>query len=72
MAKSKFKAGDRVSIVSNETQSQFVDKVGVVKKAFCTFCESEVTGDKLWLYRIEVNGETLRGVATDADLEAYG
>lgn len=72
MAKSKFKVGDKVRILSNEIQPQFINKVGIIKKAYCTFCESEAIGSKLWLYRITVNNQTLYGVATEADLEAYG
>lgn len=69
MVKSKFKAGDRVRVVSNDIQPQFISKTGIVKKAYCTFCESDTTGNTLWFYRIEVNGETLRGIAADTDIE---
>lgn len=64
MAKSKFKAGDKVRILANELQPQFEGRAGVIKKVFQTFCEGN------FLYRIEVAGETLRGMATDSDLEA--
>ncbi len=65
MVKSKFKVGDKVRIVSNELQPQYVGKEGVVKKAYESFTDENA------IYRIQVGGETLRGVALDSDIEAY-
>ncbi len=73
MAKSKFKVGDKVKIVSNEIEPQFVGQVGRVKKVYLSFSErqDENTGylQKIALYRIEVGSKTLNGVALDSDLE---
>lgn len=69
MAKSKFKTGDKVRIVSNDHQPQYEGKIGIVKKAYRTFCDPAGYPDGLWVYRVEVNGETLHGVALGPDLE---
>lgn len=73
MAKSKFKVGDKVKIVSNEIEPQFVGQVGRVKKVYLSFSErqDENTGylQKIALYRIAVGSKTLNGVALDSDLE---
>ena len=66
MGKSRFKVGDKVRIVSNEIQSNMVGKVGQVKKVYPSF--SEEPGYE-FLYRVEVAGVVLKGVATDKDLE---
>lgn len=67
MKTSKFKAGDNVRIVSNDLQSQYKGKVGKVKKAYLSFTETQ---DRyIAMYRVEVNGETLKGLAMDSDLE---
>lgn len=66
MEKSKFKVGDKVRVVSNEIQSNMVGKIGQIKKVYPSF--SEEPGYE-FLYRIEVSGVTLKGVATDKDLE---
>lgn len=73
MAKFRFKVGDKVKIVSNEIEPQFVGQVGRVKKVYLSFSErqDEKTGElnKIALYRIEVGNKTLNGVALDSDLE---
>lgn len=66
MGKSRFKVGDKVRVVSNEIQSNMVGKVGQVKKVYPSF--SEEPGYE-FLYRVEVAGVVLKGVATDNDLE---
>ena len=66
MGKSRFKVGDKVRVVSNEIQSNMVGKVGQVKKVYPSF--SEELGYE-FLYRVEVAGVVLKGVATDNDLE---
>lgn len=68
---SKFKQGDKVVIAANDIQPQYVNKVGIVKKVYRTFSEGN-TGEPYWLYRIEVNNETLRGVADEHELMKYG
>lgn len=65
MAKSKLKVGDRVKIVANELQPQYVGKEGIVKKVYESFDEESN------LYRIQVGSVTLRGVAQESDIEAY-
>ena len=64
--KSNFKVGDKVRVISNDIQPKFEGSIGTVKKVYETFMCEEVTH----VYRIEVNGSVLRGVATDGDLEA--
>lgn len=66
MGKSKFKVGDKVKIIVNEIQSNMVGKIGQVKKVYPSF--SEEPGYE-FLYRVEVAGVVLKGVATDNDLE---
>lgn len=63
MAKTKFKTGDKVKIVTNDLQPQYAGKIGEVKKVYRGFDE------ELVVYRISVGDEVLRGVATDKDLE---
>lgn len=64
MAKSKFKTGDNVRIISNEIQSNMVGKIGKVKKVYATFHD-----DHEFVYRVEVGDTTLKGVALEIDLE---
>lgn len=62
----RLKAGDRIRIVRNDIQPVFVGKVGRIKKVYESFsdeCECR------FLYRVEVDGETLKGVAASQDLE---
>lgn len=66
MGKSKYKVGDKVRIITNEIQLNMVGKVGQIKKVYPSF--SEDPGYE-FLYRVEVNGTVLKGVATDKDLE---
>lgn len=65
MAKSKFKVGDKIKIVANEIQPQYVGKEGIVKKVYESF------RDENHLYRIQVGSVTLRGIAQESDIEAY-
>lgn len=62
--KAKFKAGDKVKIVANELQPQFVNQVGIIKKAFQTTDKEQI------VYRVMVGSVTLKGVAIESDLEA--
>lgn len=64
MAKSKFKVGDRVKIVVNELQPQYVGKEGIIKKVYTSFYKESN------LYRVQVGSVTLRGVAQESDIEA--
>lgn len=66
MRKSKFKVGDKVKIIVNEIQSNMVGKIGQVKKVYPSFSEEP---EYEFLYRVEVAGVVLKGVATDKDLE---
>lgn len=63
MAKTNLKAGDKVKILVNELEPQYVGKIGEVKKAYCSFDEENS------IYRISVDGNVLRGVAMEKDLE---
>ncbi len=67
MAKSQFKSGDRIQILRNDIQPQMVGKVGKVKKVYESFSDE---CDCRFLYRIEVDGVALRGVAAAQDLKA--
>lgn len=67
MAQSKFKSGDKVKILRNDIQPQMKGKVGKVKKVYESFSDE---CDCRFLYRIEVEGVALRGVAAAQDLEA--
>ena len=66
MAKSEIKSGDKVKILHNDIQPQMVGKVGKVKKVYESFSEE---CECRFLYRIEVDGVALRGVASSKDLE---
>lgn len=68
MAKSKFKTNDQVMIVSNSLQPQFKGKVGRIKKAFPSFDDNDA-GEREFFYRVEVDGEALKGIARDRDLK---
>lgn len=64
MAQAKFKVGDKVKIVSNDIQSNMVGKIGQIKKVYAIFQDN----DK-FVYRVEVNGIVLKGVALESDIE---
>lgn len=66
MGKSKFKVGDKVRIVSNDLQTNMVDKIGTIKKVYQGFSEESGYDH---VYRVEVAGQVLRGVACDSNLE---
>jgi len=67
--KSKFKTGERVKVIANDTEQQFKGKIGTVKKVYRTFCDPKEFPDGLYVYRIEVDGVMLRGVALESYLE---
>lgn len=54
-----------MKIVSNKLEPQYVGKIGKVKKVYETFTEED---DDIFLYRIDVDGITLKGVARETDL----
>ena len=66
MVKSKFKVGDKIKVVTNEIQPQYVGKEGIIKKVYESFCDDN------FLYRVQVGSVTLRGIAKESDIEAYG
>lgn len=68
MAKSKFKTNDRVTIVNNSLQPQYRGKVGKIKKVYPAFNENEAC-EQEFFYRIEVDGEVLKGIARESDLK---
>lgn len=66
MAKPKFKIGASVTVLRHDLQKQYVGKKAVIKKAF------QLSNDDLqdqFVYRLECNGETLKGVTPELDLE---
>ena len=66
MAKPKFKVGATVTVLRHDIQKQYVDKKAIVKKAF------QLTNDDLqdkFVYRLECDGETLKGVTPELDLK---
>lgn len=67
MAKSKYNVNDRVEIVSNSLQPQFRNKTGKIKKVYASFSENDAD-QRTFYYRVEVNGEVLKGIACDGDL----
>lgn len=66
MAQSKFKVGDTVTIIENDLQPAMVGKKGKIKKVY-PLCSCVY--EREFVYRIEVDGETLKGVAMDKDLK---
>lgn len=66
MAKSKFRVGATVTVLRHDLQKQYVGKQAIIKKAF------QLSNDDLqdqFVYRLECNGETLKGVTPELDLE---
>lgn len=66
MAKPKFRIGASVTVLRHDLQKQYVGKKAIVKKAF------QLSNDDLpdqFVYRLECNGETLKGVTPELDLE---
>lgn len=68
MANSRFKTNDRVTIVSNSLQPQFIGKIGKVKKVYAAFSENDAD-EREFFYRVEVDGVVLKGIAHDSDLK---
>lgn len=66
MTHSKFKVGDKVTIISNDLQAESVGQIGTIKKVYPSFNENTGYG---YVYRVEVNGKPLKGVAGDNDLK---
>lgn len=60
-----YKIGATVTILRHDLQKQFVGKKAIVKKAF------QLTNDEFstqYVYRLECEGETLKGVTPEIDL----
>jgi hypothetical protein len=57
--------GDRVKITSNDLQPNMVGKVAQIKKVYASFSLEDGFGK---VYRIMVDGNVLRGVASDNDI----
>ncbi len=68
MAKSKFKTNDRVTIVSNSLEPQFKGQAGRIKKVYASFSENDAE-ERMFFYRVEVDGVVLKGIACDSDLK---
>lgn len=66
MAKPKYKTGDKVIITTNDLQPQFRGVKAVVKKVFQSMTENDAWQ---FVYRLEVDGEVLRGVAFETDMK---
>lgn len=66
MATPKFKAGATVTVLHNDLQPQYVGKKVKIKKAF------QLTNDDAesrFVYRLEADGETLKGITAENDLQ---
>lgn len=68
MATAKYKTNDRVTIVSNSLQPQYTGKTGKVKKVYASFSENDAE-ERDFLYRVEVDGVVLKGIAHESDLK---
>lgn len=58
-----FKVGDIVRIVSNTVNPEMEGKIGKISKVYPTFHHDGPT-----LYRVNVRGKLVKGVAMDSDL----
>lgn len=66
MAQPKFKAGATVTVLRNDLQPQYVGKKVKIKKAF------QITNDDAtpkFAYRLDYNGETLKGITIETDIQ---
>lgn len=68
MATPKYKANDRVTIVGNSLQPQYLWKTGKVKKVYASFSENDAEEHEFF-YRVEVDGVVLKGIARESDLK---
>lgn len=68
MASSKYKASDRVKIVSNSLQPQFQGKTGKIKKVYASFSDNDAE-EREFFYRVEVDSVVLKGIARESDLK---
>lgn len=68
MATSKYKTNDRVMIVGNSLQPQYLWKTGKVKKLYASFSENDAE-EREFFYRVEVDGVVLKGIARESDLK---
>ena len=58
-----FKVGDIVRIVSNKVNPEMEGKIGKISKVYSSFHHDGPT-----LYRVNVRGKLVKGVAMDSDL----
>lgn len=58
-----FKVGNIVRIVSNTVNPEMEGKIGKISKVYSTFHHGGPT-----LYRVNVRGKLVKGVAMDSDL----
>lgn len=68
MATSKYKINDRVTIVGNSLQPQYLWKTGKIKKVYASFSENDAD-EREFFYRVEVDGVVLKGIARESDLK---
>lgn len=65
---SKYKTNDRVTIMGNSLQPQYLWKIGKVKKVYASFSENDAE-EREFFYRVEVDGVVLKGIARESDLK---
>lgn len=63
----KFKVRDRVKILDNPLHQKYVGEVGRISKVYNTFSPARMNYE--YLYRVNVKGRLLPGVACEDDLE---
>lgn len=68
MATSKYKTNDRVMIVGDSLQPQYLWNTGKIKKVYASFSENDA-GEREFFYRVEVDGIVLKGIAHESDLK---
>lgn len=66
MTQPKFKSGDTVTVLHNDLQPQYNGKKVKVKKAFQLTDDDD---EHRFVYRLECNGETLKGVTSEKYLK---
>ena len=55
-------------IVSNSLQPQYLWRTGKVKKVYASFSDNDAE-EREYLYRVEVDGVVLKGIAHESDLK---
>ena len=63
---SKFKLREKVRIKRNILEPKYVGREGEIHKVYQSYSEA---GEYTFVYRVNVEGRLIHGVACDADLE---